>query len=239
MTSFAGFPDRSSYVPVPAAVFSQLLGEVRDLAELQCLLRALFLLHRQRGHLRYLTAGALEGDVTLLRAFQRASQDPRSVVKEAVDACVDRGTLLRVPVESGGRPEVVLLLNTPQNQRAVEQLRRGELELDGLTPAAPAEEPPPPRQDVFTLYEQNIGVITPLIAEELKDAEKTYRHDWIEDAMRQAAVQNKRSWSYVAAILRRWAQEGRDKDRGADWRHAEKVPVEEVFRHPRGPLLSR
>ena len=235
MTPFAGFPDRSSYVPVPAAVFSQLLEEVRDLAELQCLLRVLFLLHRQSGRVRYLTAGALEGDVTLLRAIQRGSAEPRSVVKGAVDACVDRGTLLRVPVESGGRQEVVLLLNTPQNQRVVEQLRRGELEIDGLTPAASAEEVPPPRQDIFTLYEQNIGIIIPIIVEKLKDAENTYPHAWIEDAMREAAVQNKRSWSYVSAILQRWAQEG--KGHGADRRHAEKVPVEEVFR--RGPLLSR
>ena len=187
MSPFTGFPDRSSYVPVPAAVFSQLLEEVRDLAELQCFLRALFLLHRKRGRLRYLTVSALENDVALLRACQGGSRDPRSVVKEAVDACVDRGTLLRVPVESGGRSEVVLLLlNTSQNRNAVEQLRRGELELDGLTSAAPAGEPPAPRQDIFTLYEENIGVITPLIAEELKDAEKTYQHAWIEDAMREA-----------------------------------------------------
>ena len=235
MSPFAGFPDRSSYVPVPAALFSQLLEEVQDLAELQCLLRALFLLHRQRGRLRYVTRSALEGDVTLLRACQGASGDPRLVVREAVDACVNRGTLLRVPVDADGRREDVLLLNTSENRRAAEQIRRGELELDGLTPAAPAAEPPAPRRDIFTLYEENIGVITPLIAEELKDAEKDYQHAWIEDAMREAVAQNKRSWRYVDAILKRWAQEG--KDHGADRRHAEKVPVEEVFR--RGPLLPR
>ena len=236
MSAFAGFPDRSSYVPVPAAVFSQLLEEVRDLAELQCLLRVLFLLHRQSGRLRYLTASALAGDVTLLRAYQGDAAEPRVAVKRAVDACVARGTLLRVPVESGERTEEVLFLNTAQSRSAVEQLRRGELELDGLTPAAPAEEPPAPRQDIFTLYEQNIGVITPLIAEELKDAENTYRSDWIEDAVREAVAQNRRSWRYVEAILKRWAQEG--KEHGADWRYAKAVPVDEVFRRPRGPLIS-
>ena len=235
MTAFAGFPDRSSYVPVPAAIFSQLLEEVRDLPELQCLLRALFLLHRQRGRLRYLTRSALENDVTLLRAFQGNAPDPRVVVREAVNACVHRGTLLRQPVESNGRREDVLFLNTPQNRQAVEQLRREELDLDGLTPAA-AEEPPPPRQDIFTLYEENIGVITPLIAEELKDAEETYRSDWIEEAVREAVAQNKRSWRYVEAILQRWAQEG--KEHGADWRYAKAVPVDKVFRRPRGPLIS-
>lgn len=237
MSAFAGFPDRSSYVPVPAAVFSGLLEEVQDLAELQCLLRAVFLLHRRRGRVRYVTTSALESDVTLLRAFHRGGRDPRAVVHEAVAACVDRGTLLRVPVEADGRQDAALLLNTPQNQRVVEQVRSGDLQLEGLTPAPAADEPPAPRQDIFTLYEQNIGIINPLIAEELKDAEKTYAHAWIEAAMREAAVNNIRNWKYVAAILRRWAQEG--KDHGADRRHAEKVPVEEVFRQPRGPLLRR
>ena len=236
MSAFDGFPDRSSHVPVPAAVFGPLLEDVQDLAELRCLLRVLFLLHRQQGRLRYLTASALEGDVTLLRACRSGHREPRLIVREAVDACVARSTLLRVPVESDGRREDVLLLNTSQNQRVVEQLRRGELELEGLTPAAPVA-PPPPRRDIFTLYEQNIGVITPLIAEELKDAEKTYRSDWIEDAVREAVARNKRSWRYVEAILKRWVQEG--KEHGADWRYAEAVPVDEVFRQPRGPLISR
>ena len=237
MSAFAGFPHRSNYVPVPAALFSQLLEDVHDLGELRCLLRVLFLLHRQQGRVRYLTASALEADVTLLRACHGDAAEPRMAVKRAVDACVDRGTLLRVPVESEGRREEVLLLNTPQNRTAVEQLRRGELELDGLTPAAPVEEPPAPRQDVFTLYEENIGVITPLIAEELKDAEETYGRDQIEDAMREAVAQNRRSWRYVEAILKRWAQEG--KEHGADWRYAKAVPVDKVFRQPRGPLISR
>ena len=233
MSAFAGFPHRSNYVPVPAALFSQLLGDVHDLAELQCLLRALFLLHRQRGRLRHLTLSALERDVTLLRAFQGSTPDPRAVVKEAVNACVDRGTLLRVPVESKGRREEVLLLNTPQNRTAVEQLRRGELELDGLTPAAPAAEPPVPRQDVFTLYEENIGVITPLIAEELKDAEKTYPHAWIQEAMREAVAQNIRKWKYVEAILEGRRREGRGH--GTDWRYAKTVPIREILREPQGP----
>mgnify|MGYP001155751481 CR=1 FL=1 len=30
----------------------------------------------------------------------------------------------------------------------------------------------PPRENIFSLYEQNIGMITPMIAEELKEAER-------------------------------------------------------------------
>ena len=35
------------------------------------------------------------------------------------------------------------------------------------------------KPNIFSLYEANIGIITPLIAEELKDAELQYPEAWI------------------------------------------------------------
>ena len=69
-----------------------------------------------------------------------------------------------------------------------------------------AEEPP----DIFSLYEQNIGMLTPMIAEELRDALKVYPENWISDAIKEAVSNNKRKWSYISAILERWTAEGRD-----------------------------
>ncbi|MBE3559929.1 MAG: DnaD domain protein [Ktedonobacteraceae bacterium] len=65
------------------------------------------------------------------------------------------------------------------------------------------------RPNIFVLYEQNIGLLSPLIAEELKDAAEQYPPEWIEDAFREAVQYNKRKWSYIRAILRRWETEGR------------------------------
>ncbi len=65
------------------------------------------------------------------------------------------------------------------------------------------------RPNIFVLYEQNIGLLSPLIAEELKDAADQYPAEWIEAAFREAVQQNKRKWSYIRAILRRWETEGR------------------------------
>jgi len=64
--------------------------------------------------------------------------------------------------------------------------------------------------NIFTLYEQNIGIITPMIAEELKDAGNLYPPQWIEEAFKEAVTMNKRSWKYIARILERWATEGKD-----------------------------
>jgi DNA replication protein len=65
------------------------------------------------------------------------------------------------------------------------------------------------RPNIFVLYEQNIGLLSPMIADELKDAADHYPQDWIESAFREAVEQNKRKWSYIRAILRRWETEGR------------------------------
>ena len=65
------------------------------------------------------------------------------------------------------------------------------------------------RPNIFVLYEQNIGLLSPMIAEELKEAADHYPTDWIEAAFREAVLYNKRNWKYIRAILRRWETEGR------------------------------
>ena len=65
------------------------------------------------------------------------------------------------------------------------------------------------RPNIFVLYEQNIGLLSPLLADELKDAADQYPAEWIEAAFLEAGQHNKRKWSYIRAILRRWETEGR------------------------------
>jgi DNA replication protein len=66
------------------------------------------------------------------------------------------------------------------------------------------------RPNIFRLYEENMGPLTPLISEALQEAEKTYASEWIEDAMRIAVKKNVRNWRYVEAILKSWQEKGRD-----------------------------
>jgi DnaD/phage-associated family protein len=85
----------------------------------------------------------------------------------------------------------------------------------GQGQAAGTEEPPLPaaegeRPTVYTLYEENLGALTPLIAEELRAAEEAYPAAWLEDAVREAVRMNRRNWRYVQRILERWRDEGRD-----------------------------
>lgn len=65
------------------------------------------------------------------------------------------------------------------------------------------------RPNIFALYEQNVGLLLPLVAEELREAGERYPQEWIEEAFRLAVQQNKRKWSYIRAILHRWETEGK------------------------------
>lgn len=68
-------------------------------------------------------------------------------------------------------------------------------------------------KNVFALYEENIGPLTPMLADTLDDAEKTYTLSWVVDAIALAVENNKRNWRYCEAILKRWQRDGKDNGR--------------------------
>lgn len=62
---------------------------------------------------------------------------------------------------------------------------------------------------VFTFYENEIGMLTPMIAEQLKDAITIFPPEWIIDAIKEAVKNNVRKWVYIEGILKSWAENGR------------------------------
>ena len=88
------------------------------------------------------------------------------------------------------------------------KIKNGEIVIDNLylqNEVEPGIQVP----DIFTLYEQNIGIVTPLIAEDLQEAQDIYPPEWIESAFKEAVRLNKRSWKYIVRILERWKFEGK------------------------------
>lgn len=70
------------------------------------------------------------------------------------------------------------------------------------------EETDPKTQNLFSVYESEIGIITPIIADAIEDWSKTLPEKWVRDAIAEAAKNNARAWSYVEAILKRWKAQG-------------------------------
>ena len=203
MKTFSGFPAGSvPNVCLPEPLFAQLVPEIDDLAELKVTMHVLWRLSQLRGGIRYVRSSDLETDQILLAGL---GEDPGEALSAALARAITRGVLLEAvdTPENGGR---LLFANTPKGRAAVAALERGEW---------PGEIEAAARPNVFALYEQNIGMLTPLIADELRDAEQTYPAEWIDDAVREAVSLNKRSWRYIRAILERWRAEGRrDVDDG-------------------------
>lgn len=197
--------------PLPDVFFQRLLREIASLPELKVTLYALW----RFGHMDAAFRGLSEADLDA-GEIGLAAED----VRTGVDAAVKRGTLLKSVHE--GR--AAYFLNSPQGRSAAEAFAKGGWP-EGAS-SAPLERP-----NIFRLYEDNIGPLTPMIADALNDAERTYPQAWVVEAIELAVKHNKRSWKYSEAILRRWKEEGRaEKQSGRDDQASRQHDVEDKIK---------
>jgi len=201
MTKFKGFTDSETFTQLPDSFF-QLLKEINDADELKVTLHLLWRVEHMDSPFR-----ALSEDDFDEKGLGLGVEEIKSGLKKAVK----RGSILKIKKEAA----VYFLLNSPRGRAAVQAIESGQWNPKDEGFALPVERP-----NVFKLYEENIGPLTPMIADTLKDAEETYETDWIVDALGLAVKNNKRNWKYMEAILKRWKEEGRAKKQSG--RDAEK-----------------
>ncbi len=65
-------------------------------------------------------------------------------------------------------------------------------------------------KDIFVLWEEEIGKITPTVRDTLIDAIEHFGEDWVRDAIKEASRSNKKDWRYIEGILKNWARDGKD-----------------------------
>ena len=210
MPSFSGFPSgRMRTTPIPAPFFSDLLPEIDNLAELKVTLYAIWHLDRQEGTIRYLLPEDFLQDERLMQGAGFKGQ-AELAVKDALERACQRRSLIRV--DAGGTG--VYFLNSPRGRAAAEGLSKGEWTLAEHPQGEIALEIE--RPNLYNLYEKNIGPLTPILAQTLQEAEKLYPVEWIEEAIREAALKNARNWRYIEAILKSWKEKGRDEKNRRD-----------------------
>jgi DnaD/phage-associated family protein len=193
MSNFKGFTDSETFTQLPDSLFHQLLKEIRDVDELKVTSYFLWRAEHMDGPFRVLNK--MDFDV---KELGLSAQEITSGLEKAVK----RGSLLKVHAP---REEMVyFLLNSPRGRAGVQAIEGGQ-----WNPAHGISAPPVERPNIFKLYEENIGPLTPLIADALKDAESLYSDEWIADVIEIAVKNNKRNWKYCEAILKRWKEEGR------------------------------
>jgi len=120
----------------------------------------------------------------------------------AVEGAVTVGLLIRFLATSGAGELAWLMLNTEANVARIAQLVNdpdqapAEFWIDQVPPTITFDRP-----TLFRLYEQNIGPLTPLIAQRLIKAGDLYPTSWVEEAIVDAVTYNRRSWRYISRIL--------------------------------------
>jgi DNA replication protein len=211
--TFLGFGDSETSTPIPDTFLRDLLPDITDAAELKVVLHALWTVEHLDGSIKALSAQDFSAANLGLTAEQ---------VAQGLESALRRGVLLRAGRGNRSR----YFVNSPRGRAAAQALDEGKAPDAGAVSLMPLERP-----NVFRLYEENIGPLTPLIADALKDAEESFPREWIEQAIDLAARNNKRSWSYCQAILKRWKEEGRgQKQNRRDDQAARQRDVEEKIR---------
>ncbi len=210
MITFKGFPEgKVRLVPVPGTFFNELLPAIDHLGELKILLYTFWRMDRMEGTFRYLQRKDYIEDTTFMHGLGETTEEAQSALDEALERIVQRGVLLPAQMETEEGSLTYYFLNSPRGRAAVQAIVNGEWRptTDQQVPATLDLEQP----NIFRLYEEHIGPITPMLAESLKDAEQSYPAIWVRDAIRLAVENNKRSWRYIEAILSRWKEQGRDE----------------------------
>jgi DnaD/phage-associated family protein len=210
MTAFPGFPEgKIDFTHIPDPFFRQLLPLIDHLGELKVTLYAFWRLDRMEGSFRYMQRKIYLEDKDFMRGFADDPDQAAPKLDDALQRCVERGTFLKATLDLEGGPADFFFLNTPKGRAAIQAIERGEWRHSG-DPTSPLEVAVS-SPSIYQLYEENIGPLTPMISETLRDAEDTYPNQWIEEAVRIAVENNARRWSYVEAILKRWQEGGRDE----------------------------
>ena len=205
MMEFKGFSesDKGS-IPIQGVFFTDILPEMENLDELRVVLFAFWHFAGQSKDPSYIRFSDFLSDERLAACFGDSTGEQESRLAGAFQLACEHNLLLYASQDG----ETYYFLNSD----------RGLAARDGLQAQQwhPGDEETPPirlqpeRPNIYTLYEQNIGPLTPILAETLRDAEEEFPAEWIEDAIRIAVIKNVRTWRYVEAILRSWKEKGRD-----------------------------
>jgi DNA replication protein len=235
---FPGFSARAEVTPIPNLFFSTVMPKVNGIVELKIILHVFWLLSRRRGYPQFVTYGELLSDPILLGGIGGEDKPKDEVLHQALDQAVQHGAMLHLSIGREGQYEDAYFINSEAAREAINKIQQGEFPQLVLAPRKDKEVETVPHPNIFSLYEQNIGMLTPIIAEQLQEAEKLYPAEWIESAFKEAVGLNKRNWKYIARILERWAIEGKDDGKlGRDFKKED--DREKYIRGKYGHMVKR
>lgn len=197
---FSGFT--SGIEVVPSQFFEELLPDIESLAELKVTVFAFHLLNQFEGDKRFLIREDYTEQPQFMKGLSENADQAERLLDEGLEKAEERGTFLKALYND----KPLYFLNSPKGRNALSSLEDGTWIPDAFLHLSVQSELF--RPTIFKLYEENIGPLTPMIADILRDCEKDYPYEWIRDAVQEAVMNNARSWRYIESILKNWKENG-------------------------------
>ena len=105
-------------------------------------------------------------------------------------------------VSDDGNPSTTIVSDNINPQSKVKETKVKETK---VKESSNAENKPPAAANIFTIYEQNFGMLNPMTIETVEKWEADLGEELVIEAMRRAAVDNK-AFRYAEGIMRSWAK---------------------------------
>ena len=211
--AFVGFPAGDlEEVLIPARLLTDLLSRIDSLAETRLTLYCYQQIGRLSAQAAWLRARDLRSDPALLEMMSGLTElhSPQKVLDDALEKALVRNALLglELPGADGEPPDKALFPNTEAGRRL-----RAEMNATGTAVRGDGSIPPLARlaeSEPFRLYHQNFGLLTPVLADQLRSLIEDFPLPWVCEAMEIAIGRNIKALAYVKAILNRWERESRE-----------------------------
>jgi DnaD/phage-associated family protein len=188
-----------NYTQTPNDLFDVLLPEM-GYAELKvslCILRNTLGYHRDGVTLSIRTIARMTGLTTRNVLEGAKAAEERGTLTRAVSSTMTTTWLPVIAKDTVCIPRGNRTVSPGKGKLPVKESKESNKENTTTTTA-----------NIFKVYEQNIGPLTPLISEDLTDLAKTYTDEWVRRAMVEAATSNVRNLKYIKAVLAGYKERG-------------------------------
>jgi len=204
MEEFRGFQEsKKRFTGIPDQFFREIMPAIDDINELKLVMYVLWSAYKQGDFGTGFSLSDFEEDRLFMGGLDPS--DNTAVLEKALEKAVNNQILIKVNLPDGG--DTLYFINSPRGRTAAALAKKGQELAAADKPGATLDLIQP---NIYRLYEENIGPLTPMIAEALREAEDAYPAEWIEEAVEIAVKNNVRRLSYIEKILERWQEEGRN-----------------------------
>jgi len=225
MTS-SNIPKDIRYTPTPNLVFGKLLNQIDDINDLKFILRIIWMINQIKRVPKYLTIEEIMAD-KIVHAIISTKSDiaMHATCLSMIKNPQFSNLLICHEIDTSKSTSTVVAFNTTRNKTMLNKTQQLDKSDSVFQPDGDVSAESP---NIFKLYEDNIGTLNPIIADELKIAETTYPNSWITSAFKESVLRNKRSWNYIKTILENWHREGKNDGRIGE--HSKKSGYNQYFR---------